>query len=497
MMKKQSWALLALLVPLASCLLPSGGTGSLRIILPSPDQGTSRAISANAPYGNLVRIQLLRNNEVIPIGGKPYLEQGMAGQVVTLDALSPGSGYTIQVATGESEASNFFEVAYFQASEGFEITAGVDADVKVVLKPVPYRLLESTPGDHAVTNLAGHLLYIDGARLISTAGVSQDLTALAGRKVHSLRTVTQPKTPFDQMLFLNTDRGLVVWNPANGGFDLKAMKHNVTTTVDGKDVDTPTDFVTSPEILLSGSFSAVADDGVTNTVYAYGGHGMTAGLAIVGSDSKEVNTVSDLVWDDLDSMLALDENQDIKESLEGAADVVTGFATASTYAWLATALDTYRIDQGKVSGTDELGDDFLDDPALQVKAVLDGRTVPMVVVGAVDGRGYGGTNRGLFTAEVDSNGAVLNGGTLHLIAATKNLKIAKLSAYKHNGIAYAAAYSESTKDLLILKEDVVVARVPGFAGLPRGIPRLAWWVDGTVLTLAIAGDNGTVTYPIQ
>lgn len=512
-MKKLTWALSALLlIPILACQLPQ--TGGVRVVLPAP-----RTVVANSGDGDLVRIQLRRNGVVVPLQGKSFLEQGLAGQVVTLSELLPGSGYTLAVVTGEKKAKGYFEVAYFKTSQAFEITAGVDTSVTVSLEKAPFALIEAESGRHAVVAMDGTLVYLNGDTLKTTAGQEQSIASLSGKTIRSLGVVNQPKEPYGTAVFVNTDQGLAFWQPGEG-LSVPTMKHNVKVEdANGKEVDTPTDFTTAPDIRFSGAFSAfdTTDATLKNTVYAYGGEGLTAGLVIVKSNSKDTNTLADLVWYDLDEMLKLDDMQEIKDSLSGGKPVVTGFATAPTYSWLATALATFRIDSSLVGGSaDDLGDDFLNDESLQIEAYLDGRTVNIDVVGAVDGRGYAGTSRGLFTAAVDARGIVMEGSTkvnvdvgtdeapdivekdksgpLKLIPATKNQTITTLAAAKFGGNAYAAAYVDSTRELLILKEDAIIAQIPRLAGLPTGDLRFAWYQQDGALKLAIAGDDATVSY---
>jgi hypothetical protein len=243
----------------------------------------------------------------------------------------------------------------------------------------------------------------------------------------------------------------------------------------------------NPEVWFSGSFAAGG-----TAVYVYGGPGLNAGLAVVDSASPGFNNFGAMPWFDLEGLLGIDGMDAIKDALEGGDPAISGFATTGTWAWMIT---------GK--STTQLGEKFQDlDPDVMIEAVLDGRTEPIYSVAGADGRGYAGTESGLFTGVVLSDGKVNTfastgkNSLTTLIDGTRDLSFTQLSAYKSGTTVYAAAYTPSSEELFILKGDTVIESFPVFAGLPQGELKFAWWVEGTTLKLAIAGDDATVTYNV-
>lgn len=527
-MKTVQWlASLGLVVLIAGCQMTK--TGGVIVQVPAPNETTSRAVTANDGKGDWVRIQLLRNGAVIPLSqGAPFVEQKIAGQKVALSELPPGPGYTLNVATGEKKDSGYFEVAYFESSRPFSITAGVDTVIDLKLKKAPLFVIGEGSVDHAVTSSDNQLIYLRDrlvkvfapSKVSQTASQEVSVTLPAGAStVRSLNTVSLPKGTFGPAVFLNTDKGIGFWDFGES-IVFPTMQHNVK---DANDDFQPEPFVSVPDIYFSGSFSALDDEGVTRSIYTYGGKGLTAGLVIATSDDDDIQTLSDIVWYDLDEMLKLDDMKDIKEQLEGGEPVVTSISRATDFAWLATKLALFKVDKDLIAGdTEDMGDQLIEDESLMIEASLDGRSVPVDFVAVVDGRGYAGTYRGLFTGALNAAGIVELGsytkevieketvdgvetdvtkvktisGPLTLVPGTRFQEITALAAFKHLGNAYAAAHNKTNNELIIVKNGVVVDRVLGFAGLPRGELSLAWYLQGSTPSVAIAGDNATVVYTV-
>jgi len=501
-MKKLARALgAALLVALVGCQFPANDTGSLRVKLPSP-----RAVAVNNGKGDLVRIQLIRNGVVVPLEGKAFRQESLAGQTITMNEMTVGSGYTLNVATGQALSSGFFEVAYFQTTDRFEISAGVDTTVNVTLGAAPFALEEATASaDHAVAVLNGtSLAYIDGTSVKMQGTVQQTIPLdglySAGAKVKGLSFVERPfLNDTNKDVLIATTKGLAY--SIGFGAPVLKMSHDVENVTDP--------VVFSPEVWFSGSFTAMGTDNVKNTVYAYGGPGLNAGVAVTKSKSTEAPANPGVMrWYDLEGLLGLDGMEQVKESLKGGEPAITGFTATQKWSWMASALGTFRIEGSMITdGTKALGDAFQKlDPAVMIKAVFEGRTEPIVTVAGVSGRGYAGTQRGLFTGVLSEDGtkagSVVGAGALGdawlgLIAGTRNLSIAQVAAYKkEDGTVYAAAFTPTTRELLIVTNDAVTKRFPVFSGLPKGDLKFAWWLHGTILKLAISGDDATVTYTV-
>jgi hypothetical protein len=81
-----------------------------------------------------------------------------------------------------------------------------------------------------------------------------------------------------------------------------------------------------------------------------------------------------------------------------------------------------------------------------------------------------------------------------LVAGTEGLSISKVvSVGSGTSDIYTAAYSTTTREILILKNSSIVGTVPLFAGLPSGRLDLVWFTSGSSILLVASGDDGVVT----
>jgi hypothetical protein len=81
-----------------------------------------------------------------------------------------------------------------------------------------------------------------------------------------------------------------------------------------------------------------------------------------------------------------------------------------------------------------------------------------------------------------------------VVAGTEGLSITKVvSIASGTSDIYTAAFSATTREILVLKNSSVVGIVPLFAGLPSGRLDLVWFNTGAGLLLVASGDDGVVT----
>ena len=531
----------ASLLVLASCQVPFTGAGAVRISLANGAHSLSRVpLTAGTDH---VRIQLLRNGNIVPQDGQDYQDVVFANQTVTIDQLAPGTGYKILVSAGTATSSGFFQVKDYGASDPFEITAGVESAVSVSAPDTPVTLVKQTDGSRGAAAVVNSQLYVLAGHLIlkSANGSSfSDTSTSVGSsyKVNSfaMGLATTTASVESQQLWVNTDQGISV---ATEGSPLPAP------VILGKD-DNGVATSSHDNVLFSGSVAVVNDigtnpDGKTYYLHLYGGDGISAGARFEKSGSPDSTWYS--VNGKLDSLPT-----EVTDVLGKSGSLFLGYAKADSFAYIATSLGVYRISKKMVTDGQNSSLQFFD-PAFPLSDPLD-ETHHKVTIGLADtsakaqfvsyavsgtnSQVFVGSNKGLFSGPVDTTtGQLTNTGvtvtydatytdtdadgnalpdpadsTKHkrvtvpgkvdylapVVAGTEGLSITKVvSIASGTSDIYTAAFSATTREILVLKNSSVVGIVPLFAGLPSGRLDLVWFNTGAGLLLVASGDDGVVT----
>ena len=127
---------------------------------------------------------------------------------------------------------------------------------------------------------------------------------------------------------------------------------------------------------------------------------------------------------------------------------------------------------------------------------------------------FAGTVNGLYGSAVNPTTGfpTTADGKLPVIPGTSGLNITVLSTSPVSNLrnsqglvyaAYTAAYSATTQELLVLQNNVVLARYPALAGLPSGPLQFSWdlyrFPTGSsteILSLVVTGSDATVALPV-
>lgn len=480
---------LALLV--ASCQLPFAGTGSIKVQIPA---GNAGRVAADG-HGATARLQLVRNNAVVPLAGKQFVEASRSGGTITIDGIPAGSGYVLYFAAGD-QTDNFFVVSDFGASGAFEVSAGTDTAVSVTAKPSPLALLASGAGPHksAVVGDQSTLYFTKANGFYSAttqagalspgSGTSLSGTEWGARTLNSLGITTNAAGALT--LSFNTNEGVGYHGGAAFSFSMLDK--------DGVEM------VSKPNVTRSGAFTYGA-----KTLHLYSGKGLTAGMAVTDSGEEDQNPW----WFDIESLLELG---DLSESLKDQDGLILDFATTDEFAYVSTVLGVFRIDTDVLNtdegDTDALADQFINPTdAIKVGVKLGDRALAIGPVGAfgtgTGGLVFAGTKKGLFSAATNIDGQPQpNFDSLALVDGTFGLNIGAVSTTNFFGTAYTAAWAKNSGDVVVVKgQNQLVVTLPGLSGLPTGPLTLTWWNadDGEGhydLKLVISGDNGTVEYSV-
>ena len=493
-------ALAALL--LAACQVPGAlGVGSLKIAVPAP---ASLKAATTSGQGNLIRIQLVRNGVVVPLGGQNYLQQGLAGQTITVDSLPTGTNYKVYVASGQTatNGSGFFETSYFAASDPFEISAGTSTSVSVTLNATPVSIIEdSASANHAAVSYSGILYFINGSAfsyvssgdpaIVTSSPLVPGYLASAGASGAKVYSVSNDGYGF----WFNTDQG-ILWFNSDGTF---------------QSVSTGTGALT---VWASGAVTL--SNGTGPVLGYYYGSGLTAAVAPANSSSVAPFNSGDPTWTTLTAMLSLNQGSSLQTALNKLNQAVLGVATDGyNYAYLSTGIGTIRLDTSLLNsaaadpttlgtnlqnGNDGHGNSIL-------VATSDGTLVGPVSTysnKSSQAFAFAGTTKGLYGSSVTIDKGLPSNGTLPLLGDTLGLNITSLAtraystSYGAPDKAYTAAYSATTNEVLIYKNLNLFKRLPALAGLPSGTPQFTWYVYSssgtTYLVLVIAGSDATVEY---
>ena len=455
---------------LAGCQVPTASGGTLRVVLPA--KSSARDISSSTA----IRLQLTRNGAIVSLSGGNYIEKslGGAGQTVSVDGLSPGSGYVLLVSTGHyAGTGNFYNTDDFSKSDAFEISAGVNTAVSVTLQTGRVAVLEGDNGPHGATVLGSALYYLDGSNIYSTTNPTSPGSSYAS--LGGASGVQSLSSDGSSELWLNTTAGIAT--NANGSFAVSMFDDHGSSI-------TPSVTDSGKAALGSNSFS-----------YYYGS-GLTAGL----------ETSNDSDWWTTDDLFNF--SADIRSKLQG--QMIRGVAYTSQFAAVATSIGAFRVESSMLTSASDLGTDFTNgtynsssillqpsDPTLligPVSAILSGSTAMI----------FGGTAKGLYAANVNSTtGApVSDGQTLSLVSGTQGLNITKLATYGsvvNDGTvtgAYTVAYSAGTREVLVIRNQTVIDRISAFEGLPSGDLRLTLYATSSNLYLVATGSDATVYVPL-
>jgi len=511
---KRILAALLVLAALASCSLPFGETGSLKVSF----EGVQPRAAVLA--GDPVRIQLLRNGKVVQLSGKPFLEEKAAGQTIVIDGLNAGAGYQVLVVAG-SYQEGFFVAKQFGRSDLFEIVPGVDTTQKVEPGHLDVSYLPGSANlEGAVATVNGELYYLasDGVRKLGSSS-PWSISALGGSTVHSFGKGYEYRSgaffPMgSERLQINTSAGLSY-----------LRGQGVTSAV----IDTASG-PSHPNVTSSSAVRLEGDDGPFY-FYLYAGSGLTGGGMVMDEGAVVAEE-----WSDLESGLN-DLDQSIRDTLQKARDAIGGFDSTSEYAYISTAAGAFRLTNQMISkGVDKFGEYFsvdhpdwkpLDDSHRSLEVLIDAsEPVGPISTASLGSTGlvFIGTYKGLFSGPVDADGLISEGPTRKytpkwesedssgntvvqtgaeaenhvatLVPGTLNRNFVRLASVAYQGDVYTAAYAADTAELYILKGRQVLTTLPSFGGLPAGVPEFAWYASEG-LKLAIAGDDGSVLLTVR
>ncbi len=476
---------LAAALLLAACQVPIGNGGTLKVVLPG--SGNRASIAGDTA----VRLQLTRNNNIVPLSGSDFLEKSLSGQTVSIDGLVPGPGYVLLVSTGSrNPGETFYRTNLFQKSAPFEISAGTDTAVTVTLDTTNVAVIEANNSSvHSATVKGSALFYLDGNKVSTTTNLSLTATpeTVAPYYSGSLSNVNGLSTDsVASQLWLNTATGVFA---ESGGAGSGSFPIVLMTDSDGNTI--------TPSVTDSGKIQLIGiSNANTNTFSYYFGAGFTAGLQ-VGSETS---------WHTMDELLKVGN---LKDKLQG--QIIRGVASAGTFAILTTSIGAFRVEENMLTSASDLGSDFTNgkNAADNSSIVIQASDTSLVInpVSAISDSGtnvvFGGTANGLYASNVTASGAPTatgDGQTLTLVSGTQGLSITRLATYGSliGGSVYTAAYSANTREVLVLRGTTVVSRVSAFAGLPSGDPRLTLYKDSsTALYLVVTGSDASVKIPIS
>jgi hypothetical protein len=177
--------------------------------------------------------------------------------------------------------------------------------------------------------------------------------------------------------------------------------------------------------------------------------------------------------------------------------VLKSIASGDGFYYIATSINTFRIDGALMNSYPKSGDaiSWVSSNILNSKdsiVSVPGETIVQVATAGT--YFFAGTNHGLYVANIDSVGRLAGAATL--VGSASDL-IVSLSATAYAGDVYAAAVTGSNK-LVILKNGSIMtwngkpAEFDAMSGVPSGQAIPTWWNKGTGLVLLVAGENAAV-----
>ena len=512
----------SLLLFFSCSLTETAGSGSLQL----PDARSITTTDSGTPY--VMRYSLARNGNTVKMNGSEIIE-AYASEKITVENLVPGSGYVLSLSVGEQQGKNLM-VKYLGSSDSFAINEGSTTAVSLKLRNAPeYAFLtENGAVSSAVQVVRGEtarLYVLDGMTLHAYRGTeggdpfdaeraeSLDLstTNLSGLRVNSLSrglffaSVEDPGT-IGEELWLNTSAGLyrMTW----------------PSTLDGPSTLATAEFKPNMPVSLKPSVQLSDAVQIGTEILALYSAGMTDfGLLFA---NKQTDFASDDTWEsiatvkddypeieDLISTITKDIILDLSVNRDGSEEI-----TGSDIYYLATPLGTVigSMDLKSLVDTEDKKKALEDDPVGTLKdywlKVGDG-SIPIKRVAGAGNRVYAGTDKGLYTDEINTitgdtesstgipAGAPLNG--LGLVDGTAGRGIVAVRAVKvgeTGGSDFVVAAAVTAKNaVLIVKDSAVVEEIPATAGMPAGSKPFLFVHPGTkTVCVVLSGANGSVIY---
>jgi len=478
------------------------GVGSLKIAVPAPSALRGATTSG---HGDQIRIQLVRNGVVVPLGGQATLQQGLAGQTITVDGLATGTNYKIYASSGSTatNGSGFFETSYYAESDPFEISAGTSTDVSVTLNPTPISIIEDVGSSyHAAVYYNYKLYFINGSDFNyvssgdpATAAMSTQTTSfLSAASASSAKVYSVSHNGYGSFWF-NTNQGILQFDSTAGGFqNLSSGTASLTVWNSGT-------------VTLG-----------TNFLAFYYGPGLTVGLAPSSSPPSSPFAAGVPTWTTLSSMMNLSQGSTLQTALSKLNQAVSGVATdGSNYAYISTGIGAYRLQSALLGQTaSALGTDLTNGTDSNGNSILlateDGALIgPVSTYSDTTSKAFAfaGTNKGLYaTAVATATGIPSTGDAkLPLLPETAGMNITSLNTRSYStffgagNVAYTAAYSASTNEILVYKDLTLLKRISVLAGVPSGTPQFCWYsyFSGSTayMLLVITGTDATVEYPVD
>ena len=505
----------SLLLFFSCSLTETAGSGSLQL----PDARSITTTDSGTPY--VMRYSLARNGNTVKMNGSEIIE-AYASEKITVENLVPGSGYVLSLSVGEQQGKNLM-VKYLGSSDSFAINEGSTTAVSLKLRNAPeYAFLtENGAVSSAVQVVRGEtarLYVLDGMMLRAYSGGGTELlesldlstTNLSGLRVNSLSrglffaSEEDPGT-IGEELWLNTSAGLyrMPWPSAqDGSATLATAKFEPNMPFSLKPSVQLSDAVQIGTEILALYSAGMTDFGL---LFAKEQDNFTGGtwesIATAKDDYPEIEDLISTITKDI--ILDLSVNRDGPEEITG-----------SDIYYLATPLGTVigSMDLKSLVDTEDKKKALEDDPVGTLKdywlKVGDG-SIPIKRVAGAGNRVYAGTDKGLYTDEINTitgdtesstgipAGAPLNG--LGLVDGTAGRGIVAVRAVKvgeTGGSDFVVAAAVTAKNaVLIVKDSAVVEEIPATAGMPAGSKPFLFVHPGTkTVCVVLSGANGSVIY---
>jgi hypothetical protein len=350
-MKKLIGIATAALLVLVSCQVPFTGAGAVRISLAN---ASSSSGGKSLNQGDPVRIQLVRNNAIIPQSGQDYQEVKFASQTVTIDQLSPGTGYKVLVAGGSYD-NGFFVAKNFGQSKDFEVTAGVESAVGVTADLSELTVL-SAGSQGAAAVVGGKLDYLSGGSIKEFGNSTPLLNSTSGLTIRSFSTglnnklyATDLTTPAsnlvlsnfaDEQLWVNTSQGIAVFDGTS--LSTPTITHEAGTADTHPDVafSGSIAIINDADITLSDS-SVIKHDNKAYFLHLYGGAGTSAGARFETSSDTAADHANP-VWYSVDDKIS-NLPSSVTDILNKSGNLFLGYAKADNYALIASSMGVYRV----------------------------------------------------------------------------------------------------------------------------------------------------------
>jgi hypothetical protein len=471
-MKKALILAIGFLLVLAGCALQGSGTGHISLSLPS-------ALTRAADSGSVTvaQVSLYRFGVALPIDGeKTVIEQEVAsGDTIEIIDLQAGPGYRIAIALGSYD-NGFFKPAQYGTSEKFSVVSDAAAVVDLALAKSPFTWITTAAGSVAVVGSEVWLYSANALRRLDADTPEVSLGGkLEGRTVNSITAglaFANDRIAADNILvprlWLNTTNGIVPF--ADGTPQLSFMKSGLA------------DVTYSVALKIKPSA-----DAKTKLVAFFSGYMVDRSATNMGGVGTDDPAVWD--WQDLAGNLG---NVGEFGAVLSEADVLKGVAIGDQFYYIATSLNTFRIDNALTASFTE-GTDVT---TFITTKILNGTdtiiSVPgetIVQVATAGGYIYAGTKHGLYAASIDALGKPIGNFTL-IGGGQATDRVTGLAAVVYKDVAYAAAVT-ADGTLVLAKNGALLKSYDAMAGVPaQAVP--TFWTGGTGLNLYLAGSGSTV-----